>query len=269
MSFLSKKKVMGSDEYISFIKDAAKSHQLCDVLQAIYESRNCVKAFEGKAADGVFSLILKLASSNDNIIERELIIRNSVSHTSQDHSMEKYIWGMVSDVAFQAGVSLAPESCRELIKDCLCSPTDMKFAIFHSDVIASVVKMHVEILNPSLIELLIETTDDSRAIYALKMAYYLPRWSDVSDAILKALLSECGPKRVEAMWLMNNRGKCSDVIDFIKKRGFDAILSSGTESMDIKRLTAAVMKANGLSCDYSLATNRVATLPVVGRPHSN
>ena len=245
---------------LDLIKPRQKKLQLREVLLTICKSRNSWKALKGKAADHVFSSISQLTNSPDDVIERELVTRNSTSYTSQSHSMEKYIWGMVSNLVFKSGVSLSPEFCRALTKDCLCNPTDMKFAVFHSDIIATAAKIHAEILNSSLIELVIQTTEDSRAIYALKMAYLLPVWADVSDAALEALLSKCDPKRVEAMWLINERGKCSEVVDFIRRREFDPILSSVSEPMDIKWLTAAVMRFNGFSSGYYLGGDQLTGL---------
>ena len=93
----------------------------------------------------------------------------------------------------------------------------MGFCLVHSDTVAILAENNPTAINPALIEVIVTSTDDTRSIYALKIARSIPTWSDISEAAMMALLFASSPKKLEAMWLINQRGSIEELLSFAKK----------------------------------------------------
>ena len=128
----------------------------------------------------------------------------------------------------------------------------MAFALVHSDAIASLARHHADLLDASLLEIIITATEDSRSIYALKIAQWLPDWSQIRDAVLSAMTSSTAPKRIEAMWLVNGRANINEVISFIEAKEIKCSTREIKNITDIKALTHIVVNADGKSASYAI-----------------
>jgi hypothetical protein len=124
----------------------------------------------------------------------------------------------------------------------------MGFALCHSTVVAKLAGRQPELLDSSLIEIVIISAEDSRAIYALKVAKWLPNWLDVKTAVLGALLSRIVPKQLEAMWLVRERGAVNEVLSFAEINQID-IPKTLVQSGDIYAFTRLIVES---TCHGSL-----------------
>jgi len=128
----------------------------------------------------------------------------------------------------------------------------MAFALVHSAAVVSLARHHADLLDVSLIEIIITATEDSRLIYALKIAQWLPDWSQIRDAVLNAMTSLTMPKRIEAMWLANGRANINEVISFIEAKEIKCSLREIKNITDIKILTHIVVTADGKPASYAI-----------------
>jgi hypothetical protein len=140
----------------------------------------------------------------------------------------------------------------------------MGFALCHSTVVAKLAEKQPKLLDGSLIEIVIASADDSRAIYALKIAKWLPNWPDIKSAVMNAMLSKVVQIRLEAMWLVNERGTIDEVLSFTETTRIDipkAVIQNG----DIRALTRLIVE----SANHSASSRGVAySLKVDGSPVS-
>ena len=249
-------KPLDVDDFLLLLAKRVCRASLADTLRAIHDSRNQIPAFRGHSADRVFSRLLDLSRSNSEAVEFDLFIRNTPPRLGETVLPEQLTWSLICGIAFKLNPILETGFCSRLIDLCLKQPTYLAFALTHGDAVASLAQYHREEINSSLIEVIIDSTDDSRALYALKIARWVPIWSVVRDAALNAMLSENVPKRLEAMWLTNDRGTCDEVIAFAEKRGLVAFLK---DASGIRNLSRAIVESDGKSCSYAI---KMATEPM-------
>jgi hypothetical protein len=248
----SKNNVIDLNDYVALIRAEIQKGELSEVLRAIYKFRKLLRIYREPSAKRLFSKLLDLSNSNNNIIKAELLAVNTPVQDDENGFREQQYWSSISSIIFNVDPVLSPEFCRRLIENCLTRPTNMAFALGHSDVIASLARHHPDLLDASLLEIIITATDDSRSIYALKIARWLPDWSQIRDAVLNAMASLTVPKRIEAMWLVNGRSNINEVISFIEAKETKCNLPEIKNITDIKVLTHIVVTADGKPASYAI-----------------
>lgn len=252
MFFFKKNNVVNLTDFVSLIRPKIKKGELSEILRAIYKSRKLLRMYRNPSAKQLFLKLLDLSNSNNNTIEAELLAVNTPVQNDKSGFREQKYWSSISFIIFNVDPVLSPEFCRRLIENCLTRPTNMAFALVHSDAIASLARHHADLLDASLLEIIITATEDSRSIYALKIAQWLPDWSQIRDAVLSAMTSSTAPKRIEAMWLVNGRANINEVISFIEAKEIKCSTREIKNITDIKALTHIVVNADGKSASYAI-----------------
>jgi hypothetical protein len=210
-------------------------------LKAIVQNRRHSEFFCDKAFDGQFLELLALCGSNLNSVEAELLRGCIPPAVGEKVSWSHSFWAEVLYVVIELGHVLPSESSTLLIRRCLTQATPIGFALGHSTVIAALAAQHIESMDSALIEIAISSTDDSRAIYALKAARWLPNWSMIGPLVFAAMLSGPVPKRIEAMWLINERSTSSEALSFADDQGI-MIHSSAREVGDIRAISRLILE---------------------------
>lgn len=214
---------------------------LPDILRLIYESKALLRRRKA-AADEVFGTLLELSKSKNKAIEAELLARNEPERSGRVLSQGGLLWLLISEVTFRLNQVVTPEFCKQIFENPLKRPADLLFALPHSDVTASLAQCHPDLLDSEFIGLVINSTNDSRAIYGLKLGRWVSEWPGIRDAVLEAMISGFPPKQMEAMWLTNSRGKREDVIEFIARHGLDYGKTGASNCASLKTLTGLIIK---------------------------
>jgi hypothetical protein len=215
--FWKKKKTLVGSELAILIKKRGCGNDLIDVLKAVRKHRHYVSLYRNAVAENIFSKVADLSKSDNDIVEDELFVLSAPPSVYEKNTDEKMIWSSISSLIFELDPLLTPKFCQRLIEQCLNEPVHLNFALVHSEGIAYLASHHLDLLDIPLVNKAIKETEDSRAIYALKTARCAPDWSGIRDAVLYALTSKYGPKRVEAMWLTISRSKLDELFSFVQK----------------------------------------------------
>jgi len=222
------------------ISEMKLGRNLGEIIRAVYKNRSQSKQFRSRHADMVFSSMLALSENKLEVIEEEIIKRNRPPILGQKVGYEEIIWSSISTIVFQLNPIVSNTFSKRVMESCLIRPTDLAYALIHSEPIALLAEHHQAFLNSSLLEIVISATDDSRSIYALKIARSFPVWSEISQFVFEAMIRGSAPKQVEAMWLVNQRSNIEEVISFMEDKGFETSFSVKRPS-DIRVLTREIV----------------------------
>lgn len=242
MSSLGNLETHGLDDFASLVAKDMSNHSLNEAIRALHKNQAKNNTLRSESGNGVLSKLLELSEINQLAVEAELEKQNTPPPISENFPSEPITWVLISSIIFKLNPIFSVDFPKRVIENCLARPTHLGFALLHSDIIVSLAKNHPATLNPSLVEVIILSTDDSRSIYALKVARWLPEWLDVKSAALTALISGSPPKQTEAMWLVNERGNTVETISFLGEKGI--IFSQSLKDFtDIRLLTRKIVES--------------------------
>jgi hypothetical protein len=212
----------------------------------VYSKRRWVPRFRSSCADGAFKGLFELCTAeSDASIELRLKEMNIPPATGVNATEEQCLWACISGELFELRPPVSSTFAEDIIKRCLTQPTDLVFALLHCDSIALLARAHPCTLNPSLFEIAIAEADDSRTIYALEAAHWLPQWAAISRVAFNAMLSGSGPKRMGAMHLVNQRSTVKEALDFAQENDVHLPLSCQNASK-LHEITRVILRSK---CD--------------------
>jgi len=245
-------------DFVSLLEKKIPSRRLDHALRAVHKYRNRIRMFRSDRADSVFSRLQELSGADGGLIETELAIQNRPPQVGERISPEREVWALVSSIVFKLNPAFSDLFAKKLIERCLTQQTDLAFSLLHSEGIASLAQNHTGSVNSSLVEIVISSTDDSRSIYALKVARWVPKWAEVGNAALEAMVFAKPPKQTEARWLVNERGNIEETIAFLEESG--VTLPTAPEGFpDLRTLTRAVADCmrgkTSAGIEYAIKTN--------------
>jgi len=232
-------KTLSLYELVSLLKgELAKAPSLQDVIRALCTHRGRSRTFRHPSADPVFHVLQDLSISKAKNAEEAIALRNRPPSPGEKVSPQLRIWALVSWVVFQLNPLFSKGFAEAVIDGCLLNPTDMVFALVHSEAIASLAANHPPVRSASLIEICISNCDDSRAIYSIRLARWLADWSELRRSVFTAMLKGSPTKRVEAMWLVNDRSNVAEALSFADENRIDvpALLRTANDLKSISRL---------------------------------
>lgn len=187
----------------------------------------------------VLRKLAELSKKSHEAIEAELLIQNAPPQVADKISTDRGVWLSVVFVLFQMKLPFSQDFRTRVVESCLLQPTHMIFALNHSDSVGFLSKEHPPSWALSLVEILISSAEDSRAIYALKIARYLPDWAALSSATFNAMLSGNPVKRTEAMWLANYRSTVKEALSFAEDNAID--LPEAVKNADITTISRFIL----------------------------
>ena len=248
---------MDLDQLVPLLVISLRSRKLNEVVLELFKHRNYCQSFQGEYADGVFTRLFELSKSADEVIEAELLRLNVPPPVDAKLSTERDVWSLVSSIIFKTNPAFSLGFAKNLIESCLTKPTNLAFALVHSDGIESLAKNHPEAVCSSLVEIIISSTDDSRSIYALKVARWIPAWLELRPVVFNAMLAENSVKREEARWVVNDRASFEDAMSFSEEQKI-TISPETRKSSDIRLVTKEIVKStSGLSSGYAITGNGI------------
>jgi len=214
-------KALSLEEFVDLVRKRTGNLNIAQVVSTIHLHRNRLNSFRFIDARRVLWKVRGLLDAGEDALVRELLIQNHPPRTNIRPPAEQFVWCILSSIAFQAGGMLPEEASRRMIVQCLKEPTDMAFALLHSESIGSLVRAHPLLGMASLVEVVISGANDSRALYALRVARWLPEWASLKSAVFNAMLTSTQPKQTEAFWLANERASMDDAIAFSEIAGIE------------------------------------------------
>lgn len=238
-------------DFTKLVSKAEGVSELKNVMQTIFKYRSRLKILRDQVGSDLVFRLLELSTNDGFAFESEFFKQNLPPLESETISPERLVWIVISAIIFEVNPKFSDNFPKRLFDACLTRPTNLAFALGHSDSIASLAKHHPNLLNSSLIELIISSIDDSRSIYALKIARWLPNWSDVSGVAFCAMIVGGHPKQIEAMWLVNERSNIDEVILFCGKNQIVLPNIIGLQP-NIHTLTNAIVKVNSKRVSYAV-----------------
>jgi hypothetical protein len=228
-------------EYLAAtIAKQAPSRDLHDCIRVIVRHCKHSKTFGAEEAEPVLDRLLDLLNADNAQIEEELLDRNSPPPVPEIPQSQHFFWAVISFALFMASPKVSPGFAKEVINRCLRQITNMAFALVHSESVAWLARDHPECVNRSFAEVVIAGSEDSRCLYALRVARWIPDWRDLGRTVFRALLSAAAPKNIEAMWVLNHRSTFEEVLSLVRENHLK-IPASIAQCEDLRLLTKAIL----------------------------
>ena len=218
------------------------TREVPQVLQEVCENRFRSQLFRKDDADVVFETLLELSKASSTYAEAELLRLTSPPKVGAEVTPSQFVWAQILQLLVELNTQLSSSFGIRLLERCLDAPTEMGYAIGHSTVVAQLAGRQPDCIDSVLVNNVIKSVDDSRAIYAIKAAKWLPEWSNVKEAIFGAMLSTVIPKRSEARWLANERGEMKDLLRFAESRRIN-IPEDVAQSGEVHLVTRTIVES--------------------------
>lgn len=228
---------MDLSDFPAFVGNRARDRSLKEILRVFCQERERVRLFCSPECESIFSKLSEIASASEFIAEHEFVLQNTPPAIGEVVSPERLIWCTILFVVYEVNPSLSVGFINKVIKLCLGHPTDIVFALLHSEAVAGLIRHHPDTVNPDLLAIVVSSTDDSRALYALRVARWVTDWQRVRTAVYTAILSSTQPKRSEALWVARERGNVPEIIEFASRNGIEVCLS---EKQTLQEVTQAL-----------------------------
>lgn len=242
LSIFDFKRHLTLDEFISSVSRKAKCSTMTTATKSIRANRHRLRSFRDAQADSMFEEVRRAALEGDHALESLVEKRNQPPGCGIPLCGGDFLWSLFSHLLFGLNPAVSEGFVRRVIRQCLATPTHLGFCLCHSDAIEVLAKHHPDSLDLSLFEVVISSANDSRSIYAVKAARWLPDWAAIRDCIMHSMVFDSPPKQIEAQWVVNDRGTISEVLEYMEQCG-RPINVPAAEIPDLRTLTRTIARA--------------------------
>jgi len=227
--------------YFSFLARKLKSNAWGDV--ALVYTRYGSRAWRRRTLpEKTVRSELMIAASSGDLATEQLVREQNLRPFRKDYhvSAEAMCWSVASYDMFMLNPVFATKAPLIILETCLKQPTDFAFSVVHSEAIEVLAKHHYSLLDGRLCSEAARS-NDSRALYALRMCRWIADWDEVQCAVFCALIHGPLPKRFEALCVLENRATPAQILRSAHRCGLalpDALLRSA----DVKSLAHGILK---------------------------
>jgi len=219
-----------ADERLEILERQLVSHNLGEIIKVLADCRP--RANESVTAE-VFRELREIAQKGDKAVERLLFRKNLPPSRGRPIHPVRSAWALLSYEIFYLNPSLGNLFAARLVSACLERPTDLVFSLSHSDAVSFLVKHNASEVRFSECKSALIAHQDSRALYALKALRWSSAWDDIRSIMLRSVLSPQPAIRIQAYWLLRERGSWQELRNFMQD---DSVLAELRRNPNARRL---------------------------------